>query len=96
MGTPRPSDTTESTDDVVGTLCIDGQPLTEADVERIHADRAVRVEQIRRAVIAVAAFAHDGAECSEFLAMLGFETDIVSAVRDELHRQHGRQAAPVS
>lgn len=96
MGTPRPQYLSTTSEDVVGTLCIDGQPLTASDIERTRAGRLARSRQVHRAVVAVAHFAQDRAECAELLAMLGFDIPTVFDVRAELRDTHSVEAARAS
>ena len=98
MGTPRPSKKTTaiSTEDVVGTLCIDGQPLTASDIERTRTDRVARTEQTQRAVVAVASYANDSSEALELLSMLGFDRRQLVEIREELRRERTPEAARAS
>lgn len=96
MGTPRHQYDSTTSEDVVGTLCIDGQPLTASDIEKTRSVRVARTMQTRRAVIAVAHFAHDRGEAAELLAMLGFDEHTVTAVRDQLREAQQFQTAKAS
>ena len=98
MGTPRPIKKPEliSTEDGVGTLCIDGQPLTASDIERLRSDRVARTEQTHRAVLAVASYANDSADCLELLSMLGFDNRQLVEARHQFRLEHSTQTAKAS
>jgi hypothetical protein len=65
----------------IGTMSIDGTPISEADLARIEAEEQLHAEQQRRAVRVVAASAHDAEDCRTLFAMLGLSQEIVLAAR---------------
>ena len=65
----------------IGTMSIDGTPISEADLARIEAEEKLHAEQQRRTVRVVAGCALDAADCRSLLAMLGLDRDIVQAAR---------------
>lgn len=68
----------------VGTMSVDGTPISRADLARIEAEERLHAEQQRRAVQVVAAAAHDVDDCRMLLSMLGLDHDVVLAARLEL------------
>lgn len=73
----------------IGTMSIDGTPISEADLARIEAEEQLHAEQQRSAVRVVAASAIDADDCRTLLSVLGLETPVVAAARAEM-----RPAAP--
>jgi hypothetical protein len=67
----------------IGTLSIDGTPISEADLARIEAEEKLHAEQQRKTVRVVAGCALDADDCRSLLAMLGLNRDIVVSARDE-------------
>jgi hypothetical protein len=74
----------------IGTMSIDGTPISEADLARIEAEEQLHAEQQRAAVRVVAAGAVDADDCRALLSMLGLDTATVAAARAEM----GRPAPP--
>lgn len=70
----------------IGTMSIDGTPISEADLARIEAEEKLHADQQRSAVRVVAAGATDVADCRTLLAMLGLDRAIVESARAELGR----------
>ena len=68
----------------IGTMSIDGTPISRADVARIEAEEQLHADQQRDAVRVVAGAALDAADCQALLAMLGLERDVVLAARASL------------
>lgn len=68
----------------IGTMSIDGTPISEADLARIEAEERLHAEQQRSAVRVVAAGALDAGDCRELLAMLGLDRDVAAAARAEM------------
>jgi hypothetical protein len=68
----------------VGTMSVDGTPISQADLARIEAEEKLHAEQQRRAVQVVAAAASDVDDCRTLLSMLGLGHDVVAAARLEL------------
>jgi hypothetical protein len=66
----------------LGAKSIDGTPISRADVARMEAEEALHAQWQRKAVLVVAATAHDAIECRELLAMLGLDSQIVREARD--------------
>lgn len=68
----------------IGTMSIDGTPISRADVARIEAEEQLHADQQRDAVRVVAGAALDATDCQALLAMLGLERDVVLAARASL------------
>jgi hypothetical protein len=71
----------------IGTMSIDGTPISEADLARIEAEEKLHAEQQRKTVRVVAGCAQDAADCRELLAMLGLGQDVIAAARTHLSPQ---------
>jgi hypothetical protein len=67
----------------IGTMSIDGTPISEADLARIEADEKLHAQQQRSVVRVVAGSAVDADDCRTLLAMLGLGPDVVAAARAE-------------
>ena len=65
----------------IGTLSIDGTPISEADLARIEAEEKLHAEQQRKTVRVVAGSALNAEDCRSLLAMLGLDRDTVLAAR---------------
>jgi hypothetical protein len=65
----------------IGTMSIDGTPISEADLARIDAEEKLHTEQKRSAVRVVAASAQDADDCRTLLSILGLDREIVAAAR---------------
>jgi hypothetical protein len=65
----------------IGTMSIDGTPISEADLARIEAEEKLHAEQQRKAVRVVAGGALNADDCRSLLAMLGLDHDVVLAAR---------------
>jgi len=74
----------------IGTMSIDGTPISEADLARIEAEEKLHSEQQRGAVRVVAASALNADDCRTLLSILGLDRETVVAARAQL----GRPAAP--
>lgn len=68
----------------IGTMSIDGTPISEADLARIEAEEQLHAQQQRSAVRVVAASAVDAEDCRMLFSMLGLNHDIVAAARTEV------------
>lgn len=79
----------------VGTMSVDGTPISQADLARIEAEEKLHAEQQRRAVQVIAAAAHDVDDCRMLLSVLGLGSDVVAAARREL-RTSAVAAAPAA
>jgi hypothetical protein len=65
----------------IGTLSIDGTPISGTDLARIEAEEKLHAEQQRNAVRTVAGSARDAEDCRTLLSILGLEGEIVAAAR---------------
>jgi hypothetical protein len=65
----------------IGTLSIDGTPISEADLGRIAAEEKLHADQQRNAVRVVAASALDADDCRTLLSILGLDGDVVASAR---------------
>ncbi|MDT4916291.1 MAG: hypothetical protein QOI15_1859 [Pseudonocardiales bacterium] len=65
----------------IGTMSIDGTPISEADLARIEAEEKLHAEQQRKTVRVVAGCALDANDCRDLLSMLGLDQDVVAAAR---------------
>ena len=70
----------------IGTMSIDGTPISEADLARIEAEEKLHAEQQRSAVRIVAASALDADDCRTLLSILGLDRETVVAARAQLGR----------
>ncbi len=70
----------------IGTMSIDGTPISEADLARIEAEEKLHAEQQRSAVRVVAASAVDADDCRTLLSILGLDRETVVAARAQLGR----------
>jgi triosephosphate isomerase len=70
----------------LGTLSIDGTPISEADLARIEAEEKLHSQQQRSAVRVVASGAVDADDCRMLLSILGLDGATVAAARAEVAR----------
>lgn len=75
----------------IGTMSIDGTPISAADLARIEAEERLHVQQQRSAVRVIAACAKDAEDCRGFFSMLGLEHDVVVSARAELHHRPAKR-----
>jgi len=68
----------------IGTMSIDGTPISEADLARIEAEERLHAQQQRGAVRVVAASALDADDCRTLLSILGLDRAVVAEARAEL------------
>jgi hypothetical protein len=68
----------------IGTMSIDGTPISEADMARIEAEEKLHAEQQRSAVRVIAASALDADDCRTLLSILGLDHDTVVAARAQM------------
>jgi hypothetical protein len=68
----------------VGTMSVDGTPISQADMARIEAEEKLHSDQQRRAVRVIAAGAHDVDDARLLLSVLGLSSEIVKSARLEL------------
>lgn len=67
----------------IGTMSVDGTPISEADLARIEAEEKLHADQKRRTVLIVAGCSLDADDCTTLLDMLGLEHEIVASARDK-------------
>ena len=65
-------------------MSVDGTPISQADLARIEAEEKLHAEQQRRAVLVIAAAAHDVEDAKLLLSVLGLSRELVKAARLEL------------
>jgi hypothetical protein len=65
------------------TMTVEGTPVSDADLARMHAEEELHAEWQRRTVRVVAASASDAADCRMLLTILGLDDDIVAQARAE-------------
>lgn len=68
-------------------MSIDGTPISEADVARMHAEEELHSQWQRRTVRVVAAASHDAEDCRMLLSILGLNDGVVAAARHEIPRR---------
>jgi hypothetical protein len=68
----------------IGTMSIDGTPISEADLARIEAEEKLHADQQRSAVRVVAASAIDADDCRTLLSILGLDRETVVAARAQM------------
>lgn len=71
----------------IGTISIDGTPISEADLARIEAEEKMHAEQQRSAAWVIAGCAIDVDDCRKLLSILGLDREVIAAARAE-HAQH--------
>jgi hypothetical protein len=76
----------------IGTMSIDGTPISGADLARIEAEEKLHTEQQRNAVLVVAASARDADDCRTLLSILGLEREIVASARAKGTRPAGKRS----
>ena len=67
----------------IGTLSVDGTPISQADLARIEAEERLHAARERSAVWVVAGSALDVDDCRMLLSILGLSSETVSAARVE-------------
>jgi len=65
----------------IGSMSVDGTPISEADLARIEAEEKLHAEQKRKTVLVVAGCAHDADDCRTLLDMLGLDRAVITAAR---------------
>jgi hypothetical protein len=75
----------------VGSLSVDGSPISEADLHRLEAEEAMHSEWQRRAVRVIAGSAKDVQDCRLLLDILGLDRATVAAAAGP-GRPHSRRA----
>jgi hypothetical protein len=61
----------------VGTMSIDGTPISQADMARLEAEEKLHEEQQRKAARVIASASLDVEDCRMLLAALGLGADVV-------------------
>lgn len=64
-------------------MTVEGTPVSDADLARMHAEEELHAEWQRRTVRVVAASASDAEDCRLLLTILGLDDDIVAQARAE-------------
>ena len=65
----------------VGSMSVDGTPISQTDLARIEADERLHEDLQRRTVRVIAGAAHDAQDCRILLDMLGIESSAIEAAR---------------
>jgi hypothetical protein len=65
----------------IGTMSIDGTPISQADLARIEAEEKLHTDQRRQAVKVVAGASLDADDCRTLLSILGLDREIVASAR---------------
>jgi hypothetical protein len=65
----------------VGTMSIDGTPISQADMARLEAEEKLHEEQQRKAARVIASASLNVDDCRMLLAALGLGTDVVHSAR---------------
>ena len=68
----------------VGSLSVDGTPISQADLARIEAEEALHAEQQRKAVRVVAAAATDVDDARMLLDILGLGDEVIGSARAQV------------
>jgi hypothetical protein len=63
------------------TLSMDGTPISQADIERMHEEERLHAERQRKAALVIAAAARDADDARMLLEMLGLDHEVVLAAR---------------
>ncbi|MGI8760146.1 MAG: hypothetical protein ACR2LF_02360 [Jatrophihabitantaceae bacterium] len=75
----------------IAAMSIDGTPISDADVARMHAEEELHEKWQRRTVRVVASASRDSEDCRLLLSILGLDPSVVAAARDELARKPARK-----
>jgi hypothetical protein len=75
----------------IGSMSVDGTPISEADVARIEAEEKLHAEQQRSAVRVVASSAQGADDCRMLLSALGLDRDVVLAARTKRGGRRGKR-----
>ena len=65
----------------VGSMSVDGTPISETDLARIEAEEKLHEDLERRTVRVIAGAAHDAQDCRVLLDMLGIDPAAIEAAR---------------
>jgi hypothetical protein len=68
----------------IGSMPIDGTPISEADLARIEAEEKLHAAQQRAAVRVIAGCALDADDCRMLLSVLGLDRETAVAARAQL------------
>jgi hypothetical protein len=63
----------------IGSLSVDGTPISQTDLARIEAEEKMNEDLQRKTVRVIAGAARDAAECRTLLDMLGIDSAAVAA-----------------
>lgn len=77
----------------VGTMSVDGTPISQADLARIQAEEQLHDEQQRAAAKVVAASALDAEDCRLLLSILGLGGDVAAGARRDLESAPAAKSA---
>ena len=77
----------------IGTMSIDGTPISQADMARIEAEEKLHDQHQRAAVRTVAASSLDVEDCRLLLSILGLDGSVARAARAELSSARARTNA---
>jgi hypothetical protein len=77
----------------VGSLSVDGSPISEADLHRLEAEEALHSEWQRRAARVIAGSAKDVQDCRLLLDILGLDRATVVAAAGPPRPRSGRRPA---
>jgi hypothetical protein len=75
----------------VGTMSIDGTPISRADMARLAAEEKLHDQQQRKAARVVASASLDVDDCRMLLSLLGLSDDIVRDARTTSQRKRPRK-----
>jgi hypothetical protein len=78
MKRPEGTDSAAATSRVAA-MSMDGTPVSDADLARMHAEEELHAHWRRSAVRVVAASAHDAADARLLLSILGLADDVAAA-----------------
>jgi hypothetical protein len=67
----------------IGTMSIDGTPISQADLARIEAEEQLHADQQRKAVRVVAGASLDAEDCRTLLSILGLGPEVVASARTQ-------------
>jgi hypothetical protein len=76
----------------IAAMTIDGTPVSDADIARLHAEEELHAEWRRKTARVIAASAHDVEDCRMLLDILGLGTDVVREARAECASTPPRRA----
>jgi hypothetical protein len=65
----------------IGSLSVDGTPISQTDLARIEAEEKLNEDLQRKTVRVIAGAARDADDCRTLLEMLGIDSSVVLAAR---------------